>query len=110
MDMLPKILLLLGLIFLINVPFGYWRANSKRFSWQWILAVHIPVPIAIGLRLLLLGWMWLLVPAFVAAYSIGQFAGGKLRLRLAKYGIPLSSNLVIDLVRLHVKELSSNPG
>ena len=110
MTLLLKILLVFVSILLINVHFGYWRANSRRFSWQWILAVHIPVPIAIGLRLLLLGWVWLLVPAFIAAYTIGQFVGGRLRRRLARHGIPLSSNLVSDLVRMHMKELSGNPG
>ena len=100
MDIALKTSLLLGSVLLINIPFGYWRANSRRFSWQWILAVHIPVTITIGLRFLFLGWMWLLVPAFVAVYSIGQFVGGRLRGQLAKRGTQLSSWLMLDLVRI----------
>jgi hypothetical protein len=99
MNILLKISLLLVAIILINIPFGYWRANSPRFSWQWIMAVHVPVPIAIGLRLMFLGWIWLLVPAFVAAYSLGQFVGGRLRPQLAKQGTQLSSCLMSDLVK-----------
>ena len=100
MALLPRILLVFGLILLINIPFGYWRANSRRFSWQWILGVHVPVPIAIGLRVLLFGWMWLLVPVFVAAYSLGQLIGGWLRRVLAREGTQLSSNLFADLFRM----------
>ena len=100
MALVLKVLLVFGLILLINIPFGYWRANTRRFSWQWILGVHVPVPIAIGLRLLLLGWMWLLVPVFVAAYSIGQFIGGRLRRLLAKPGTEQTSNLAMDLYKL----------
>ncbi len=94
------VFLLLSSILLINVPFGYWRANSKKFSWPWIMAVHIPVPIAIGLRLMFLGWVWLLLPAFVAVYSIGQVVGGKLRKKMANQDTPLTSCLMLDIFRM----------
>ena len=111
MTMLPRILLIFVAILIINIPFGYWRVNTRRFSWQWILAIHVPVPIAIGLRLAFLGWNWALIPLFVAAFSIGQFTGGRLRRRLTNKGAELSSNLASDLIRvMRAKELSSNPG
>ena len=64
-------------IFVLNVAFGYWRANTRKFSWQWILSIHIPVPIAIAARMLFLGWNWALVPVFVGVFAAGQFSGGK---------------------------------
>lgn len=49
-------------IFVINIFFGYWRANTRKLSLQWIAAIHVPVPIAIDKRFLLLGWDWVLIP------------------------------------------------
>lgn len=94
------VFLLLTSILLINVPFGYWRANSRRFSWQWIVSIHLPVVIAIGLRLLFHDMILILLPAFVAVFMIGQFVGGKIKRRLAKQETPLSSFLLLDLVRI----------
>ncbi len=67
-------------IFVINLPFGYWRAGVKRFSLPWFLAVHIPVPMAVGLRFSVgLGLRAATLPIFVGAFFTGQFLGGKLR-------------------------------
>ena len=75
-----KLLVICAAILAINIPFGYWRAGVRKFSWKWFLSVHLPVPIAIFLRLWSgLGWHLLTFPLFVAAFFLGQFAGGKLR-------------------------------
>lgn len=67
-------------VFIVNVPFGYWRAGVGKFSPPWFLAVHVPVPIVVGLRLLAgLAWRWVTFPLFVGAFFGGQFFGGKLR-------------------------------
>jgi len=87
-------------IFLVNIFFGYWRSNTKRFSVLWVLAIHIPVLLAIGPRLSLLGWSWAMLPALVAAFAAGQYTGDRIRHRIAKsQRIQLSSCLVMDLVR-----------
>ena len=66
-------------IFLINLPFGYWRAGVRRFSFPWFLAVHIPVPLTIVLRMLVgLGWRLGTLPVFMGAFFMGQFLGGLL--------------------------------
>jgi hypothetical protein len=68
------------LVFSINIPFGYWRSRVRRFSAQWILAIHTPVPFAIACRLFLgLGWHFITFSILIAAFCAGQFAGGKLR-------------------------------
>jgi hypothetical protein len=88
-------------IFLINLVFGYWRANTRKFTWQWIAAIHVPVPMAIGLRLWLLGWNWALIPVFVLDFALGQFAGGRIRQAWDKKGdIKLSSWLIGDGLRV----------
>jgi len=69
-----------GLVFFINVPFGYWRSRVRKFSAQWILAIHLPVPLVVACRLLLgLGWHLVTFPVLIAAFFAGQLAGGKLR-------------------------------
>jgi len=70
-----------ALILLLNLPFGFWRAGTRKFTLPWFLAVHVPVPIAIGLRIAIgMGWRLAALPVFVAAFFTGQFLGGRLRL------------------------------
>ncbi len=88
-------------ILIINLPFGYWRANVKKFSLQWILAIHLPVPVVIAIRILSgLGFQLYTYPVLVGAFFIGQFAGAHLfKWRKNKPKLPLSSCLVCDVYR-----------
>jgi hypothetical protein len=73
-------LLAIGTTFVINVPFGYWRAGVRKFSPQWFVAVHAAVPMVIALRYALgLPFRWGVFPFFVVAYFGGQFVGSRLR-------------------------------
>lgn len=68
-----------GAVFLVNIPFGYWRACTRRFSWCWFLAIHIPVLIVIVLRICCgLGWEWVTFPVLIAAFCTGQSLGGRI--------------------------------
>ena len=68
------------LVFLLNVPFGFWRARVQRLSLQWILAVHLPVPAVIAFRIFAgLGWHLVTFPVLIGAFFCGQFAGGRLQ-------------------------------
>ena len=67
-------------VFVLNLPFGYWRAGTRKFSWQWALAIHLPVPFVILLRVYSgLGWQWISFPVLISAFFLGQFAGARLR-------------------------------
>jgi hypothetical protein len=67
------------LVFLINVPFGSWRARVPARSRQWFLAVHLPVPLVIALRVFSgLGFEPASFPLVVGAFFLGQYVGGKL--------------------------------
>lgn len=73
-------ILLTVAIFVINLPFGYWREGLHRFSPAWFVAVHAAVPVAVGLRLWLgVDWSWAMLPLLVAAYFAGQTVGARLR-------------------------------
>jgi len=75
------------LVFLLNLPFGYWRASSKKFSRQWFLAVHLPVPLVVALGIYSgLGWRPASFPVLVGAFFLGQFVGGKVRLLISGKG------------------------
>jgi len=74
-------------VFVLNVPFGYWRAGTRKFSWQWILAIHAPVPGVIALRLLSgLGFQLMSFPVLIAAFFLGQRCGGMLRTKSPSSG------------------------
>ena len=64
-------------VFLINLPFGYWRHRTARFSRQWMMAVHVPVPFVFLLRTLS-GFSLTAVPLLMISFAAGQFAGGKI--------------------------------
>jgi len=69
--------IILAIIFLLNLPFGYWRARVRKFSFQWILAVHLPVPLVIIVRMLGgVGWHIKTFPILAGAYFMGQYLGG----------------------------------
>jgi len=88
------------LVFLLNLPFGYWRAGVRRFSAPWIFAIHSPVPAVVALRLGLgIGWAWPTFPPLVGAFFLGQFCGGSLKKKLATGGRAVSSCLAMDLIR-----------
>ena len=68
------------LVFIINLPFGYWRSRVRKFSLQWILAIHAPVPLVVACRILLgLGWHLITYPVLIASFFAGQLAGAKLK-------------------------------
>jgi hypothetical protein len=67
------------IVLLMNIPFGIWRSRTRKFSWQWILAIHLPVPMIIALRIFSgLGFQFYTFPIMIAAFFIGQFSGGRL--------------------------------
>lgn len=71
-------------IFLVNLPFGYWRGGLRKMSPAWFVAIHAPVPVVLCLR-----WAFHLpfslstLPLFVAAYFAGQAVGARVRQRRA---------------------------
>ncbi len=69
---------LMFLVFLINMPFGYWRNKTDRFSRQWMMAIHLPVPIVFLLRIMS-GFSWMIIPLLMLSFAIGQFVGGNIR-------------------------------
>lgn len=96
-----KLLIVAFVVFLFNLPFGYWRSNVKKFSLQWVLAIHLPVPFVIALRLASgLGFALITYPVLVSAFFLGQFSGSKIKMILIDNEVnPLTSCLPCDLLK-----------
>ena len=78
-----------GIVFLLNLPFGFWRAGTRRFSSPWFVSIHLPVILSIGIRILA-GIRFVLssVPLFVAAFFLGQTVGGGVRHLVVAKSLP----------------------
>lgn len=66
---------LLMFTLLINIPLGYLRRRSKKFSLKWALYTHLSIPLVVALRL----WAGITIraiPLFILSAVIGQFVGG----------------------------------
>jgi len=63
---------------LLNLPFGFLRSKSDRYSLRWFLYIHLPIPFVYLLRRLLMSDMSA-IPWLFAAAVVGQVWGGKLR-------------------------------
>jgi hypothetical protein len=89
-----------SLVLLLNLPFGYWRANELKLSKRWFLAIHLPVPFVIALRIFSgLGWHFITFPVMIGAFFGGQFAGsGLYRLRKDRNASRVTSCLVWDII------------
>ncbi|OGU63814.1 MAG: hypothetical protein A2W30_07575 [Ignavibacteria bacterium RBG_16_36_9] len=95
-------ILLTLFVFVINIPFGYWRANVRRFSLQFLLAIHLPILLIIAFRILS-GSGFELVTFFftVPAFFLGQLLGSKIYSSRKNNSLqPLTSCIVMDLVRV----------
>lgn len=88
------------IVLMLNLPFGYWRANVRGFSLQWFLAIHLPVALVVALRIFSgVGWELTTLPVLAAVFFVGQLSGAKLHLWRRRARTPVTSCLVMDLFR-----------
>jgi hypothetical protein len=76
---LYAILALFIFTLLINLPFGYFRSKTKKYSFRWFLYIHIPIPL-IFLARTLSHIEFRYIPILILAALAGQILGGKLNL------------------------------
>ena len=84
--------------YLVNLPFGYWRAHSKMIKnrREWFLAIHSPVPLIFLLRIMSNAGLTL-IPVFVISFFLGQYTGGLLHNRVLEIEGRTSRCLFNDL-------------
>jgi len=65
-------------VFLLNLPFGYWRSKVKKFSIQWFLAIHLPVPFVYAMRIYAgISWNIMSFVILIGFYFLGQYIGSR---------------------------------
>lgn len=64
---------------LVNLPFGFARSKTRRYSFRWFLYVHMPIPLIFIIRNLSHIEIKY-IPVFVVAAVAGQLIGGKLQI------------------------------
>ena len=85
--------------FVLNIPFGYWRASEKNFSLNWFLSIHLPIPFIILLRIYSnIGFALYTYPILVFSFFAGQFLGKLLYKRRVKKALPVSKCICADLI------------
>lgn len=99
-----NIVLLTLFVFIINIPSGYWRANVRKFSLQFFLAIHLPVLFIVLFRILTgTGFEYETLLVTVPTFFGGQMTGSKIySFRKLREAVPLTSCLVMDLVRVKI--------
>jgi hypothetical protein len=95
------LLVVAAIVVVVNLPFGYWRANVRKFSAAWFLSVHGPVPAVVLVRIVAgVGFSFLTVPVLFGAFFSGQLLGSRIfSWRRSRTEGPLTSCLVWDLVK-----------
>jgi hypothetical protein len=71
---------LLIFAFLINLPLGFLREATAKYSLRWFVYIHLSIPFIIALRLRE-GFGWKIIPLTIACAVFGQILGGRIRRR-----------------------------
>ncbi|MBN1957091.1 MAG: hypothetical protein JXQ81_09570 [Desulfuromonadales bacterium] len=64
--------------FCSNLPLGYLRVTSRKYSISWFVLIHLSIPFIILLRTYL-GFSWRWIPATLFCAVVGQLLGGRMR-------------------------------
>lgn len=62
----------------VNLPLGYLREGTRKFSLGWFVYIHLSVPLIAFLRISNHVSAWA-IPPFIACALLGQLAGGRMR-------------------------------
>lgn len=71
---------LLVFAFGVNIPLGYLRETSRKFSLHWFVLIHLSIPFIVALRSMF-GFGWPLIPFTLACAVAGQLIGSRIRRR-----------------------------
>lgn len=63
-----------------NLPLGYLRETTRKFSIRWFALIHLSIPFIIILRLAL-DFSWQVIPFTLACAVVGQVVGARIRRR-----------------------------
>jgi len=79
--MWEKLLIVALITLALNIPFGWLRHKTEKFSKKWFLYIHLPIPFIVLCRILM-GISIKFAPALIATAVAGQFTGSSLRRKM----------------------------
>jgi hypothetical protein len=96
-----RLILIASVVYVLNIPFGYWRENVRKFSLQWALSIHVPIPIIVIIRIYSgIGFKFITYPILVGAFILGQLTGSRVyKWRVKRESVVVSGCLIMDLYR-----------
>ena len=68
---------LMAFALLSNIPLGYFRMGSPKYSVRWFVYIHLSVPLIIGLRISN-NVSWKVIPFSIGLAVAGQMIGSRL--------------------------------
>ncbi len=69
--------------FIVNIPLGYYRKNTRKFSFMWFFLIHASIPLIVYMRIALNAENWI-IPINIFLAIMGQFLGQFLKVRTEK--------------------------
>ncbi len=79
--MWEKLLIVVAITLILNMPSGWFREKTEKFSKKWFLYIHLPIPFIVLSRILM-GLSIKFAPALIATAVAGQLAGGRIRRKM----------------------------
>ena len=73
-----RIIILVASAFIMNLPLGYLRKVTRKFSFKWFLYIHLSIPFIILIRRGL-GISYWYIPFSIGSAVAGQIIGARLR-------------------------------
>jgi len=77
LGIIVSIALVTAAALVLNLPFGYLRVKSKKYSVRWFVYIHLPIPFIYILRTVA-GLDYRVIPVIVIGAVAGQLLGGRL--------------------------------
>lgn len=78
MTSIQDVIIICFVALLLNLPFGWIRANTRKFSLGWFACVHAPIPFVAAIRIIT-HTSWEFIPLFLLVSVAGQIIGARLR-------------------------------
>ncbi|PLX66102.1 MAG: hypothetical protein C0603_11850 [Denitrovibrio sp.] len=83
MEYLQGVFAICLVAFILNLPFGWLRTYTRKFSIAWAVCIHAPIPIVAFIRIYT-HTDWIYIPLFFIFSIAGQIVGSRLKNKISK--------------------------
>jgi len=73
---LVRIIAVITVVVLVTLPFGFYRAHTRKLSLRWFLAIHVPV-VFVFLARFESHLSYVFIPLTTAAFATAQILGAR---------------------------------